>query len=232
MDDHGFDAQPLRRHCFAVRGRLTVADTPAPITLKPRPAEALATLLPLLGCGEEAAAMAFDGLAERHTASRIAHRALHAIAAEEREHDLIIRQLETALPAPPHAATMLATARRFHVRLASGGATAHLARIAALDSAVCTVLSGLLRDDRPVASDPIAHAALRRIHRDEARHVQVSRNLAMAAGVTRPITDAAAEAREALANILALAADAFEALAVDPAALDRSVRHLPNGLLA
>ena len=232
MDKTAFDKQALRRHCFAVHGRLRVIGSPQTITLADHPAEALATLLPLLGCGEEAAAMAFDGLAERHAGTPVAHAALQAIATEEREHDLIIRQLEAALPAPTHGPAMLSAARRFHVRLTSGGAASHLARIAALDSAVCTVLSGLLREGQPVARDPVARAALRRIHRDEARHVQVSRGLAMSVGVTRQITDAAVEAREALANVLALAADAFETLAVDPATLDRTLRHLPNGLLA
>ncbi len=176
--------------------------------------------------------MAFDGLAASHAGAPLARIALRAIAAEERAHDLIIRQLEAALPTPAGGQAILNAARRFHVRLASGGVAAHLARIAALDSAVCTVLSGLLRHGRPLAGDPVVRAALRRIHRDEARHVQVSRTLAMAVGITRPITDAAVEAREALANVLALASDAFEALAVDPAALDRTVRRLPNGLLA
>ena len=176
--------------------------------------------------------MAFDGLADEHARVPIAHAALLAIAREERVHDRIIRELEAALPAPSGGQAVLHAARRFHVRLASGGVAAHLARIAALDSAVCTVLSGLLRGGRPLASDAVACAALRRIHRDEARHVEVSRSLAMAVGITRPIGDAAAEARDALANVLSLASDAFEALEVDPTALDRAVRRLPNGLLA
>ena len=176
--------------------------------------------------------MAFNGLAGGYSGAAVACAELRAIAAEERVHDLILRQLEAGLPTPGGSPAMLRAARRFHVRLASGGVSAHLARIAALDSAVCAVLSGVLRDGRPLACDPVACMALRRIHRDEARHVQVSRTLAMASGVTRPIIDAAVEAREALANVLALASDAFEVLGVDPAALDRSVRRLPNGLFA
>lgn len=232
MDMTAFDKQALPRHCFAVHGRLPLISTAISLTLADRVAEALATLLPLLGCGEEAAAMAFDGLAERHAGTPSACIALNAIAIEERGHDLMIRQLQAALPASTQGPAMLSAARRFHVRLASGCVGSHLARIAALDSAVCTVLSGLLRKGQPIASDPVARTALRRIHRDEARHVEVSRGLAMSVGVTRQITDAAVEAREALANVLALAADAFETLAVDPATLDRTLRRLPNGLLA
>ena len=52
------------------------------------------------------------------------------------------------------------------------------------------------------------------------------------AGVDPMLRGAAARARAALADVLALAAAEFEALAVDPAWLDRAVRRLPDGLLA
>jgi len=72
----------------------------------------------------------------------------------------------TVLPSPVGSKTMLAAARRFHVRLSSAGRTLHLARIAALDSAVCGVLSGLLRNGSTLGRDPVIRAARHRIYRD------------------------------------------------------------------
>ncbi len=232
MERPASERATVQRRCFLVPRRLAVVDRVLTTALADRPAEALAVLLPMLGCGEEAAAMAFDGLATELADTPVLQAALQAIAAEERIHDLIIQQLEATLPPPVGSKAMLAAARRFHVRLSSGGMALHLARIAALDSAVCSVLSGLLRNGRPLGRDPVTRAALHRIYRDEARHVRVSRNLAMSFGVTRQVMDAAVEARESLANVLALADAAFETLTVDPAVLNRTVRQLPKGLFA
>ena len=190
---------------------------------------ALATLIPLLGCGEEAAAMAFDGLSQ--TGDAHTHAALTAIAAEERIHDALMRQLAAALPAPVKRIEMIRAARRFHIDLGRGGARLHLARIAALDSAVCTVLSRLTRIGAPLRADSVIANMLIRIRNDEVRHVAVSRRLAMADGAQADLRSTAADARAALAKILMLAADAFEILAVNPDRLNRDVSRLPDGLL-
>lgn len=226
------DRADMRRQCFPIVGRLALgAAGPAPpIRLADAQAQALAELLPVLGCGEEAAALAFDGLADRRPGLAPARHALRAIAAEERGHDLIIRTLASALPPPRRFAATRIAARRFHVQLGRGGAALHLARIAALDSAVCTALGRLLKPGLPIAADPVSFAALRGIQRDEARHVRVSRELAIAFGADQPMRDAAAQARLALADVLMLAGDAFETLGVDPVVLDRGMRRLPNGL--
>jgi hypothetical protein len=201
------------------------------LLLDGRPAAALAALLPLLGCGEEAAGMAFDGLADCHSGDDRAARTLRAVAAEERLHDILIRQLQSGLPDAGQYAVPIEAARRFHIELVRGGAALHLARIAALDSAVCTMFSRLLRADGPVAADPGVATILRRIHRDEARHVRLTRGLALATGPAPAMHDAAASARDGLANILLLAGDGFEAMQVDPALLARDIRRLPDGLL-
>lgn len=226
------DATSVVPFCFAVTGRMA---TPAHLRLGParlpaKAAEALAVLLPLLGCGEEAAAMAFDALAESALLPETGDR-LATIAAEERVHDALLRDLQTALPVAAGTGALIRSARRFHIRLEAGGPMAHLARIAALDSAVCTVLSRLTCDRGVVALDPRIHRLLRRIHKDEARHVAVSRTLVLHEAVTVGLRDVAAAAREQLANTLGLAGHAFEALGVDPAVLDRRIRILPDGLL-
>lgn len=175
--------------------------------------------------------MAFDGLAQCHREDDRAAKALRAVAAEERLHDLMIRHLQDDLPDTVHDPVALDAARRFHLGLVRGGAALHLARIAALDSAVCTMFGRLLRPGGPIASAPGVAAILRRIHRDEARHVRVTRALALDTGPTLAMRDAAAAARAALADTLLHADGAFEALGVDPVSLDRDMRRLPDGLL-
>jgi hypothetical protein len=219
----------VRRTCFAVPGRLTLPCVLHQTTLCDAAASALATLIPLLGCGEEAAAIAFDGLSQSSDVQASA--ALNAIASEERVHDALLRQLASALPEPVNHREMMRAARRFHIDLGNGGADLHLARIAALDSAVCTVLSRLTRIDTPLRADPVIANTLIGIRDDEVRHVAVSRRLALTRGHVKRLRAAATDARASLARILMLAADAFEALGVDPDRLNRDVTRLPDGLL-
>ncbi len=218
--------------CFGIAGHRSAAPVriDAPVRLTDDVAEALAMLVPLLGCGEEAAAMAFDGLSGA-AAFPVESGALATIADEERVHDALLRGLRAALPVPAGVERMLVQARRFHIRLQTGGSIAHLARIAALDAAVCLILSRLTRERGAVARDPVIFDLLRRIRDDEARHVAVARQLVLRHGGTTALRETAAAARHALADTLSLASDAFERLAVDPAALDRRIRRLPDGLL-
>jgi hypothetical protein len=219
--------------CFPIWRRVDPVSlgVPAHVTLCERTAEAVAALIPLLGCGEEAASLAFDGLAAA-ASDGLGSYALRAIAAEEREHDALLKRLARALPDASGGAETVRQARRFHISLGRGGPALHLVRIAAIDAATCTILSRLLRAGGPVSRDADTCQTLTRIRRDEARHVSVSRKLAKAASVTPAMRDVASAARESLADILLLGADAFEALAVDADALVRDVRRLPNGLLA
>ncbi len=227
------DSVAIAANCFIVPKRIELDSklNALTITLDETPARAFATLIPLLGCGEEAAALAFDGLADSQ-ANDFATEALHRIALEERVHDHLMRQLAFSLPEVPQFDTMMRAARRFHIELGRGDPSLHLARIAALDSAVCLILSRLIRDGTPIHGDPASYAIVRRIRDDEARHVQVSRTVARATGKRSVMNDAAAAARDALASILMFASDSFDTLKVDPAALERDVRNLPNGLFA
>lgn len=194
-------------------------------------AAALARLVPILGCGEEAAALAFDGLARASKADPVASAALRQIAADERLHDGLMHALANALP-PIAGEAAIKAARRLHVRLGSGGTAMHLAKIAALDAAVCTILSRMLRPGLPLADDEFVHGILSRIRRDEARHVALSRALVLASGTSAQLRDVGAQARGALAGVLMLEADAFEALQIDPGQLERDISRLPDGLLA
>ncbi len=220
-----------RRTCFpySVPSPPKVGDLPA-LRLEQEPAEALARLLGLLVCGEEAATIAFDGLAHAHTGDPAAAAALHRIADEERVHEGLLNALADRLPPVRDEAGRLSAARRFHVHLGHGDQAAHLARIAALDSAVCTLLARLLRPASPLAGDPVIGAVLRHIGRDEAHHVRISRALASARRDARALRATAVPVREALVGLLALAADDFETLECDPERLFRDLARLPHGL--
>ncbi|MBV2150086.1 3-oxoacyl-ACP synthase [Sphingobium sp. AS12] len=193
-------------------------------------AEALARLLPVLGCGEEAASLAFESLAKIGHLASDGRRALRQVAIEERVHDGLIHSLAANLPAPPEDRELRSIARRFHLDLGRSDPTALLARIAALDSAVCLVLSRLLRPGTPLSGDPAVTAVLRRIAEDEARHVRVTRRLAMARADERELQRIAAPVRERLGALLTLAGDAFETLAFDPRWLRDDIARFPAGL--
>jgi hypothetical protein len=214
------------QHCFMI-GRRLDADTVS-VTLDAQAAEALAQLVPLLCCGEEAAVASFDRLGRAASLDAEARRTLQKIAEDERRHDAMLRGLCAALPAgstDPHRA------RHFHLSLSRGGTVLHLARIAGLDAAVCTILSRLLQPGVPISRDPGVRAVLTHIRKDETRHVAVSRGIALAAADRQAVRGAAAEARGALAELLACGADAFEALGIDPDRLMRDIKRLPDGLL-
>lgn len=201
-------------------------------TLTMRQQDGLAALLPILGCGEEAATLAFDGLAASLTDDLEAHLALAAIAVDEDRHDRLILSLRTALPPPPDVRVALRQARRFHIDLGRGSTAFRLAKIAALDSAVCMVLGRLLHRNAALACAPRIHKALSAIWHDESHHVSVSRRLALARADAATLRPLAVAARYALADILLLAGPAFDSLEVDPMVLARDVRRLPAGLLA
>jgi demethoxyubiquinone hydroxylase (CLK1/Coq7/Cat5 family) len=216
-------------HCFVVARRRT------PEACRPRLAEphalALAALLPILGCGEEAAVAGFDRLGRSRTLDHQARIRLQMIAEDERHHDALLSGLRLALPPVALASQLQSMAQRFHAQLGRGGAAFHLARIAGLDSAVCTILSRLLRPDGALADDRAVTQVLGQIRRDEVQHVLASRGIALAAPDRSAIRRAAAEAREGLAELLTTQANAFEVLRVDPDRLLHDVARLPDGLL-
>ena len=217
------------KRCFVVERSFARPTYSA--SLDAKSANALAALVPLLGCGEEAAVVGFDRLSR---ASGLDHRArtlLQNIADEERNHDAMLRSLRAALPRVVEDAAAQQRTRRLHLSLSRGGTVLHLARIAGLDAAVCTILSRLLRPGRALSNDDCVRSVLSHIRSDETRHVLVSRDLALAAPHRQAVRSAAAEARAGLAELLAYGADAFEVLGVDPDRLVRDIGYLPNGLL-
>jgi hypothetical protein len=200
--------------------------------LGPEAAGALAGLLPLLACGEEAATLSFGALGDNCGFDAATRHALRLIGQEEGRHEALIAGMRAALPAAALDPATLRRARMLHVRIGRGDAVTRLVRIAALDSAVCTLLSWLLRPGRPLRRSDVFAAGLARIRGDEARHASLSRELAMrkATGPRGAMLDEAAMVRDGLADLLGEAGCHFEVLGVDTAALGRTLRQVPTGL--
>lgn len=221
-------ASPARPWCFATRAY--PAMEPVETRLSSAAAEALAALIPVLGCGEEAAGLAFEGLSRDARDDATASTALERIGREEQAHEAMLRALAAGLPEPADMPRLMRAAQRFHLDLGRDSATARLARIAALDSAVCLILARLLRPGTPLSADPVTHQMLRSIARDEARHVRATRSLAMARANAATLNDWAAPVRPRLATLLGEAGGALEVLHLDPDWLARGIAPLPHGL--
>jgi hypothetical protein len=192
-------------------------------------AEALSELLQVFACGEESAALAFARLGASPLEDA-ARRALARVAEEELIHEGLLRGLRGALPAPAPDRELRRALLRFYHDIAQADIGLHLASIAALDSAVCLILAALLEPDRVLAQEPAATAIFRRIHRDEAGHVRLSRRIA-AELVQGDVIGAAAEnARLGLVGVLARRGAAFDNLGVDAERLFVRIGRVPNGL--
>src|SRR3974390_1011624 len=114
------------------------------VRLRSKSAEALAEVLPLFLCGEESAALTFSHLATMHSLSAADRGRLSEIGSDEARHELWLNQLRAGLPAPRTDSRGSREIRLFYLKLSDARIGTHLARIAALDSAVCVIL-GLLR---------------------------------------------------------------------------------------
>ena len=193
--------------------------------------EALARLLCLLETGEGAAELSFTSLAGECTVPGARH-ALAQIALEEAEHGSWVETMAGALPPPSGARSVIQAARKMHYAIGQGSLAERLAGVTALDSAACILFSRLLRPAAPLASDSTFADGLRRIHRDEARHVAIASRFAMACGNPAVLQQRAVRVRREFAAVLALVSDDFEALAVDPDEMMGAVQTLPSGLFA
>jgi hypothetical protein len=217
--------------CFRLAEAAPIAAPPGPLGLRPVPAEALAELLQVFACGEESASLAFARLG-RSPLEATARRALAGIAGEEREHERLLRGLRSALPAPPRDRALQRELLRFYHGLAQPDIGLHLASIASLDAAVCSILAALLHPTGVLASVPAVAVIFRRIHRDEAGHVRVARRLA-AALVRKDVLDAvAARTRLDLVGLLAPRAAALERVQIDAGRLLARLGRVPDGLFA
>lgn len=193
---------------------------------------AVAGLLPLLFCSEEAATHAFINLSEE-VAQQQDRATLQAIAKEEEQHQEQVEALIDKLPSiePNHG--KMRQARRFHAQLGRGSTADRLASVAGVDSATCLVISHLFRSSRIFNRSLELSRTFRSIHRDEAKHVQVSRLQALGTGESPLRLWATAEtAREGLSQLLLGYGDEFEGLGIDTDRLTDEVRTVPRNLFA
>lgn len=219
-----FDIQSHQESCFGGMHRSLPPVAMPPIILTSRVAQAFADLLPVLLCGEESATLAFEGLAA--AADSNSAKALARIAEEERGHDALLSGIRDRLPGAQDIVLARVRARHFYRRLQERDPTRHLARITALDSAVCTIISALVRPGRGVSADPRIVARLRFIRREETGHVRIGIMFSTGLGPERSAIQL--ETRLALCALLAPYGDRFEALAVDPDALFHTLGTLPG----
>jgi hypothetical protein len=195
--------------------------------LDPRRALAVAELLQILSCGEESATATFENLA--HLCREPTMRAvLTQIAADERRHQLLLSTISAALPRPEIEPAFVARMRGFFMRLADRDVLVHFVRIAALDSAACQFLALLRARISPLASDGHLASVLRRVHIDEARHVQLARQCAGPFVSSRKGIEIMAEVRSDLADLIRMRAESVAALAIDPDRLDARLRSVPG----
>jgi hypothetical protein len=97
--------------------------------------------------------------------------------------------------------------------VASRDAALHFARVAALDSAVCIVVSALVK---PIVRATALVETFDRIRSDEARHVRFSRQHAYELGTERSLlANTAVQVRSELVALLNPLGRSFEDLGVD-----------------
>ena len=215
--------------CFRLADAAPAASLPHSLRLADVHAEALVELLQIFACGEESAAIAFAGLGGSSIEVAARHALMH-IAGEELVHEALLRGLRGALPPPPRDRELRRALSQFYHGIARADIGLHLAAIASLDSAVCAILSALLQPGSVVEQDVAVAAIFRRIHRDEAKHVRLSRRLAIEFVRGNVIGAVAERTRLDLVTLLARRGAAFERLNVDAEPLFARLGRVPDGL--
>jgi len=213
--------------CFRIWPPLAAEPRYVAVRLSADRARALAELLQVLSCGEESAALTFDHLGSS-CQERSLRSALSGIAADEREHQMLLAGLSAALPQPNKDPTLEAMMRRFFMRLADRDVHIHCVRIVAIDSAVCQILGALRRRGTPIHADLRVRSILERIHQDEARHVAIASRCATPLLNSARGRDIAADARDRLTQVLGLRASSLDSLSADPDQLFARLRTLPR----
>jgi len=184
---------------------------------------ALGQLLPSLLCGEESAFQVFWREGHRVSNVQISRSAALAnqIALEELEHERLLQGLRGYCPVPNDVASTILRTRQFFLRMASRDPAVHFARVAALDSGLCVLLSALVK---PLSRAATLIEIFNRIRSDEARHVRFSRQHSYELGAdTSLLANSAVRVRGELVDLLYPLGESFEDLGVDADHLFRRV---------
>jgi hypothetical protein len=186
--------------------------------------EALGRLLPALLCGEESSFHVFWREAGRLTDLQFRQSLALArrIAAEELEHERLLRELRNCCPVAHDFATIRLKARRFFLRMASRDPALHFARVAGLDSGVCVILAAVAKS---LGRSRVVVDTFNRIRGDEARHVRFSREHSRELGGDPSLlANTAVRVRGELVELLDPLASSFESLGLDADHLFRRLR--------
>lgn len=145
-------------------------------------AQDLANCLPFLACGEESAVHAFSYSLLKHIRAADLEE-MQLIAKDELRHAHYLDQLKRKLPLPDIVLPAEAMTD-FFKRLLTRDPARHFAQVAALDLSVCRLLTRLLQPQACLYKVQEIAELLRRIVRDEARHVKVARQMASELGLS------------------------------------------------
>jgi hypothetical protein len=195
-------------------------------------ARALAELLPVLICGEASAETVFIDAAEAFSARGDADlaAALASISGDEQRHAEWLAYLRAGLPAPGTTGAARAVTH-FLRAVQTDDLALHLARVAALDAAVCLVLARACARTAPLAAHSVPVGIFNRIRKDEGRHGRISRRCAHALGLSQgAAAQAQREVHAQFAQLLLPWGAALETLGMDLAWLrQRFMRRKPAG---
>ena len=186
--------------------------------------EACARLATVLLCGEQSAIQIFSAEVERGRAPVDALNTLRSIEYDEKLHEKALSALCEFLPRPDDTHGLKRRAQRFFAGLARVDDVArHFGQIASLDSAVCKIMWHVERSTIDRLS-PLRHIATQ-IKNDEARHVTVSRDYAVALGLPRHEQQADSRSiGDGLIQMLEPLTASFETVGVDCDRLFASIR--------
>lgn len=184
----GIHAQAHESHCFSLAFNNSFSYSVSSLTiidcqkLTVQQANDLANCLPFLACGEESAVHAFSSSLLKHVTPE-EQLEMNAIAEDELRHAMWLASLKNALPEPSLTLSHDAMTR-FFKRLLTKKPALHFARVAALDYSVCKILAPLIRENAALQFVPQVREGLIAIVKDEARHVQIAKNMAIKLGMS------------------------------------------------
>ncbi len=187
------------------------------IAFESQHANALARLLPLLVCGEQSSQWVFYN--EHKRAQGMKHQssvaAFESIVADERYHELALDFVQHQLPIPKDITKLKRRSQRFYVAFGHQDTLAeHFAQIACLDALVCRIMVAMEKSD--LGADHPFTLLCRMIKQDEARHVTLAKQHAIALGFDKSQwQNLRAFVSEKLYDLLNSERHAFEQLGVD-----------------
>lgn len=193
--------------------------------------EPLGAIMPLLLCGEESAVMVFSNLdaeiAGLHPDfASGANNVMARVACEEHFHEYLLSHLVEGLRSEqlPNARKNQRATKLFFMRLRAETASAHLARLSALDSFVTRTLAALQCKTSALRASATVMHLYNKIRYDEGNHVRITRDHLVRHDVSEEFMLAQREhVATAYTGLLEPYFDDFEALGVDSDRLRKSI---------